>query len=69
MICARLARVMLRMELLDEKIADGKATELDMKILGGLSSQFRLMLREIGIKPAAQSPNTALLDALRGDAA
>jgi hypothetical protein len=53
---ARLARVMLRLELLDTKIASGEGSEFDIKVVGGLSSQFRLMLREIGLKsvPRAQ---------------
>ena len=62
--CARLARVMLRIELLDEKLAQGKATELDVKILGGLSSQFRLMLRDLLGRKAAQHRGPSLAEHL-----
>lgn len=48
LLVARVARASLRIEMLEEKIADGRATELDGKILHNLHGSLRLMLREIG---------------------
>jgi hypothetical protein len=48
LLVSRIARASLRIEMLEEKIADGLATELDGKILHNLHGSLRLMLREIG---------------------
>jgi hypothetical protein len=62
LLVGRLARVALRIELLDLKIGEGEATDHDVRLLGGLSNQYRLLLRDIGIKSVAatQRPQTAL---------
>jgi hypothetical protein len=52
----RAARAMLRLELLDIKMAEGNWTEQDGRIFGGLNNAVRLCLRELGIKSAADKP-------------
>jgi hypothetical protein len=48
---ARLAKIALRLELLDRKLADRTLTEFDTKLMGGLTGQYRLMLRDLlGVK-------------------
>jgi hypothetical protein len=64
LLVARVAKVSLRIELLDAKITNGDGNEFDIKVLGGLSSQFRLMLRELGLKSAPAAP-VSLAEALR----
>ena len=59
LLVARIARASLRIELLEEKIAEGSATELDGKILHNLHGSLRLMLREIGEPVAAKPPTLA----------
>lgn len=55
----RLARVALRLELFDEKLASGGAvTEYDTRVYGALHNSLRLMLRELGLKgTAARTPS------------
>ncbi|HEX4113637.1 MAG TPA: hypothetical protein VH020_13980 [Stellaceae bacterium] len=58
MLISRLARVALRLELFDEKMANGKTTDLDARVYGGLHNSFRLLLRELGLKATAAKPPT-----------
>jgi hypothetical protein len=50
----RISRAVLRLELLDEKVAKGNWSDHDSRVFGGLSNALRLMLREIGVKAAPQ---------------
>jgi hypothetical protein len=52
----RLSRVALRLELMDDKLAAGTATELDVKIYGSLHTQYRMMLRDLGLKSQPRRP-------------
>lgn len=58
LLIARLARVALRLEIFDQKITDGDLTDHDARVYGALHNAFRLMLREIGLKPTAPRPPT-----------
>jgi hypothetical protein len=49
----RLARGMLRLELLDEKMTGGTWTDHDARTFGGLSNMVRLISRELGLKSSA----------------
>ncbi len=49
----RTAMDLLRLELLDHKMATGTLTEHDGRIAHALRNTVRLSLREIGLKPAA----------------
>jgi hypothetical protein len=51
----RIARAVLRLELLDEKMAAGNWTDGDARTFGGLSNALRLMLRELGLKAVPQT--------------
>jgi hypothetical protein len=62
---SRLARTALRLELFDEKLTAGKLTDYDTKVYGALHNSFRLMMREIGVKPTLAAPIISLADALR----
>jgi hypothetical protein len=53
MLIRRCARGMLRLELLDEKMAAGNWTDHDARTFGGLTNAVRLMLRELGLKAEA----------------
>jgi hypothetical protein len=55
----RLARGMLRLELLDEKMTAGTWTDHDARTFGGLSNAVRLLARELGLKgaPAEKPPS------------
>jgi hypothetical protein len=70
MLINRLARVALRLELFDEKMAAGPITDHDGRVYGALHNSFRLMLREIGLRamPAPARPD-ALVSAMRHAAA
>jgi hypothetical protein len=48
----RIARVMLKLELFDAKMAGDNWTDHDARTYGGLSNSLRLMLREVGGKAA-----------------
>jgi hypothetical protein len=50
LLITRLARIMLRLSLMDEKIANGDASELDVKVIGGLDSALRCGLSRLGLK-------------------
>jgi hypothetical protein len=56
MLINRLARVALRLELFDEKMAAGPTTDHDGRVYGALHNSFRLMLREIGLKAMPAHP-------------
>ena len=46
----RAARAMLRLELLDAKMASGSWTDHDARTFGGLNNALRLALRELGVR-------------------
>jgi hypothetical protein len=58
----RCARAMLRLELLDGKMADGSWTDHDARTFGGLSNALRLMLRELGLNAAPKNKPLSLAD-------
>ena len=58
LLISRLARVALRLERFDEKLAAGQLTDHDGRVYGALHNSFRLLLRELGIKGAAARPPT-----------
>ena len=60
----RAARAMLRLELLDEKLAKGIWTDHDARTFGGLSNALRLMLRELGLKGLSKERPPSLDDVL-----
>jgi hypothetical protein len=64
----RIARATLQLELLDEKMMAGAFTAYDGRIQGGLQNAVRLMLREIGVKPA-HAPRATLAAYLADKAA
>jgi hypothetical protein len=57
----RLARGMLRLELLDEKMTAGTWSDHDGRVFGGLSNSVRLLARELGLKaaPSERPPDLA----------
>ncbi len=59
---SRLARVSLRLQLFDEKIDAGSLTDHDARVYGALHNAFRLLIRELGLKPAAVAPSESLAD-------
>jgi hypothetical protein len=52
----RAAKAMLRLELLDARTKDGS---LSGREYGALTNGLRLMLREFGVKAAAEKPKTS----------
>jgi hypothetical protein len=68
LLISRLARVALRLELFDEKIAAGTLTDHDARVYGALHNSFRLLLREIGMRGAAARA-TSLAEYLAAKAA
>lgn len=56
----RAARAMLKLEMLDAKIASGIWTDFDARTFGGLSSSLRLALRELGLRKEAATPRNPL---------
>ena len=68
MVVDRLARVCLRLELFDEKLAGGTMTDHDARAYGALHNSFRLLLRELGMK-AAPKPAPTLAEILARPAA
>lgn len=64
----RAARALLRLELLDEKMASGNWTDHDARTFGGLNNALRLCLRELGFK-AAPPKTPTLQDYLNQKAA
>jgi len=54
MLIERLAKVALRLELYDRKMAKGESiTEYDSRVFAALHTAYRLMLKQLGMKPAA----------------
>jgi hypothetical protein len=58
----RTARAMLRLELLDAKMASGNWTEYDGRVFGALSNHVRLCCRELGMKPSVVDKTPSLAD-------
>jgi hypothetical protein len=55
----RLVRTTLQLNALDDKLAAGAGwTEHDCRTHGGLINRQRLLLRDLGMKPAAARPPT-----------
>ncbi len=52
----RAARAMLRLELLDAKMASGDWTDHDARTFGGLNNALRLALRELGVRETKPKP-------------
>ena len=48
----RLARAMLRLELIDEKLVSGKLSAHDARTFSALSNSVRLIARELGVQAA-----------------
>ena len=56
----RIARAMLQIEILDEKLCKSDTwNDHDAKTYGGLSNSLRLMIRELGLR-AAETPAPSL---------
>jgi hypothetical protein len=51
----RAVRLRILLDLFDDKIATGLMTSLDVRTCSGLGSQFRLILRELGIKVSTKA--------------
>lgn len=62
MLVRRLARGLLRLELLDEKMTSGEWTDHDARTFGGLTNAVRLIARELGLKKAAPAEKPLSLD-------
>jgi hypothetical protein len=63
------ARTLLQLELLDKKFSSGNWTVLDGNVQGGLANNFRLTMRELGIKVAPASKKQTLSSYLAQKAA
>jgi hypothetical protein len=59
MLIRRLARAMLRLELIEEKMTEGVLSAHDGRTFSALSNQVRLLSRELGLKaaPAEKLPD------------
>jgi hypothetical protein len=55
----RLARAMLRLELHDERLMSGSATDHDARVFSALSNMVRLTARELGLNAAAAKAKAA----------
>lgn len=61
----RLARVVLRLELFDQKLASGTPpTDHDGRVYGALHNSLRLMARELGMKPEPP-PKLSIVESVR----
>jgi hypothetical protein len=64
----RIASDLLKLELLDERAADGTISEHECRIAHALRNSVRLSLREIGLdaagKPVSSAVDQALIDAI-----
>ena len=70
MLIRRLARAMLRLELIDEKMAaGGEVSAHDGRTFSALSNQVRLLARELGVKAAPAEKAPGLVDYLASRAA
>jgi hypothetical protein len=54
MLIRRAARALLRLELLDEKAAEGSWTDHDARTFGGLNNAVRLFMKEIAAQASAK---------------
>ena len=52
--------MMLRLELFEQRLDEGKLTGFDQKIYGALSNHVRLGLRELGLKSRSEEPATPM---------
>ena len=59
----RLARGLLRLELLDERITRGELNDHDARTFSALSNAVRLTARELGVQAAASVEKPPSLDA------
>ena len=62
LLARRIARVMLKLELFDAKMARDSWTDHDARTYGGLSNSLRLMLRELGLKAASTAKPNPLVE-------
>ncbi len=62
----RAARTLLQLELLDRKFSSGNFTILDSNVQGCLANNFKLTMRELGLRPAAGKPKPTLGEYLAG---
>jgi hypothetical protein len=60
----RLARGLLRLELLDERVARGEWTDHDARTFSALSNQVRLLTKELGLKQATEKALPSLTEVL-----
>jgi hypothetical protein len=58
----RVSRMMLRLELFEQRLDAGELTEFDQKIYGALSNHVRLGLRELGLKSRGEKAPITLAD-------
>ena len=65
---SRLARILLRLQVIDDKIASGEGTDYDLKVVGGLDSALRNGLGRLGFK-ATPAKAATLADITAGIAA
>jgi hypothetical protein len=62
----RAARAMLRLELLDAKMASGSWTDHDARTFGGLNNALRLALRELGVRETKPKPIPTIAEIAAG---
>ena len=57
----RTAKMILRLDLLEHKLDEGKFTNFDTKVFSSLNNAVRLALRDLGLrgKPTSRAPNIA----------
>jgi hypothetical protein len=59
----RAARIMLRLEIFDQRLSAGEFTAHDARIYNALQNSLRLMLKELGLKPKAEvKPSPTIAD-------
>jgi hypothetical protein len=61
LVIERLVACTIQLDLLDQKLRDGKWSELDARTHAGLINRHRLMARELGLQPAPP-PTSSLRD-------
>jgi len=59
MLIRRAARALLRIELLDERAAEGGWSDHDARVYGGLNNAVRLFMREIAAQASAKGKGKA----------
>lgn len=60
----RASRLALRLELLDETALAGSSSDHDLRLYSSLNNHLRLVMRELGLRPAAESTAPSLADYL-----